>query len=115
MALGSSRRNFIAVGAAAAALPLPVFASPDKKVEGKYSDPNHPKGYRLVTVTDSGDLKIEGNDSSTTGVQWTLVGKMNGEDLVIDFSPKGGPKDLPGKFVGDGITFPDGNKWPQLK
>ena len=30
----------------------------------------------------------------------------DGVDLIIDFSPKGGPKDLKGKFVGDGIVFP---------
>lgn len=35
--------------------------------------------------------------------------------VLIDFSPKGGPKDLVGKWDVDGITFPDGNKWTKKK
>jgi len=35
--------------------------------------------------------------------------------VLIDFSSKGGPKDLLGKWDGDGITFPDGNKWTKKK
>eukprot|EP00640_Fibrocapsa_japonica_P009991 CAMPEP_0113942940 /NCGR_PEP_ID=MMETSP1339-20121228/14968_1 /TAXON_ID=94617 /ORGANISM="Fibrocapsa japonica" /LENGTH=83 /DNA_ID=CAMNT_0000947635 /DNA_START=242 /DNA_END=493 /DNA_ORIENTATION=+ /assembly_acc=CAM_ASM_000762 len=80
---------------------------------GSYTDPNHPKGYRKVSLED-GVAKIEGNDDAPTGVQWTLYGKVDGDKVLIDFSPKGGPKDLPGKFDGTGIVFPDGNKWPKV-
>lgn len=77
-----------------------------------YSDPNHPKGYRSITVKGS-EVLIEGNDDAPTGKAWSLVGKADGDSILIDFSPKGGPKDLLGKFDGSGIVFPDGNRWPK--
>ena len=33
--------------------------------------------------------------------------------LTIDFSVKGGPKDVPGVFKSGLISFPDGNVWPK--
>ena len=54
---------------------------------------------------------------------WSLEGKLSktedGVDtILIDFSPKGGPKNLAGKydtFGGvSGIAFPDGNKWVKV-
>ena len=36
--------------------------------------------------------------------------------IVIDFSPKGGPKDFVGVLDGGDIKFlKDGNRWPRLK
>ena len=35
------------------------------KLEGVYSDPNHPKGYRSIT-TSASKLTIEGSDTSKT-------------------------------------------------
>ena len=41
---------------------------------------------------------------------------MRGEgEIRIDFSPKGGPKDLLGKWTGKGILSPDGNNWSKLE
>lgn len=50
---------------------------------------------------------------------WKLEGKVSedGESVLIDFSPKGGPKNLLGKyetFGAPGIVFPDGNKWTKV-
>ena len=40
----------------------------------------------------------------------------DGEKIFIDFSPKGGPKDLVGEWREDvaGVRFPDGNVWSKL-
>ena len=111
-----SRRSFMASTCSAPILVLsnvsPAHAADSRsEIEGRYSDPNHPKGYRQVTLT-ANTLTIDGSDSSKDAQSWSLKGSTSdGVDLVIDFSPKGGPKDLKGKFVGDGIVFPDGNKW----
>jgi hypothetical protein len=45
-----------------------------------------------------------------SGTPWTLTAKVEGEDIFVDFSPKGGPKDLKGVFDGTGINWPDGKK-----
>ena len=39
-----------------------------------------------------------------------------GTEMVIDFSPKGGPKDLLAKWDAErnGIAFPDGNLWSKI-
>lgn len=74
---------------------------------GRYSDPNHPTGFRDVTVSGS-DLTIVGRDSPT-GAEWTLRARVDASGLAstIDFSPKGGPRDLPAKLVSGKIVFPD--------
>jgi len=35
--------------------------------------------------------------------------------LQVDFSPKGGPADVVGKWKDGGIVFPDGNKWSKIE
>ena len=83
---------------------------------GVYTDANHPDGFRKLTINDDNSVTIEGNDAGTGSVEWTLTGKLGAEkgSILIDFSPKGGPKDLLGTFDGSGIVFPDGNRWPQV-
>merc|ERR1711924_479522 len=44
--------------------------------------------------------------------EWALAATFakDGQSMKVDFSPKGGPKDVTGTWNGeDGITFPDGN------
>eukprot|EP00434_Breviolum_minutum_P009499 symbB.v1.2.008363.t1/scaffold524.1/size192337/12 len=36
------------------------------------------------------------------------------DSITIDFTSKGGPADVVGKWEGNGIAFPDGNKWKKL-
>ena len=66
---------------------------------------------------------ISGTDSPAGGActgaadekAWKLGGKLTDSgDIFIDFSPKGGPKDLLGKWDKDGVVFPDGNKWAKV-
>ncbi|GMH56637.1 hypothetical protein TrLO_g14358 [Triparma laevis f. longispina] len=112
-----TRSTFLkrAAGVATVVIGTPSWSFAEEgELAGVYSDPNHPKGYREITTTTS-TLKISGSDTSKTSPTWELTGALgDGNNIIIDFSPKNGPKNLPGKFVGDGIIFPDGNKWPKL-
>ena len=45
------------------------------------------------------------------GKAWKLTGRPKGKYVLIDFSPKGGPKEVVAVNDGLGIVFPDGNKW----
>ena len=50
--------------------------------------------------------------SWSSHAQWKVKGTVSGQSIVIDFSPKGGPKDVEAKYViGKGLVFPDGNTW----
>jgi hypothetical protein len=88
---------------------------------GSYSDPNHPNCQRVVTVNGISTLTIKGTDGNPgcpvggAGKEWALDGKLDGNSILVDFSPKGGPKNLKGVWAGDGIRWPDGNKWSLLK
>jgi len=61
-------------------------------------------------------LRLVGSDD---GIRfWTLSGSVledaRGDGqlrVVVDFSPKGGPKDLPGAWDGERIKWADGNRW----
>mmetsp|Transcript_57190 Transcript_57190/g.172935 ORF Transcript_57190/g.172935 Transcript_57190/m.172935 type:complete len:169 (+) Transcript_57190:64-570(+) len=88
--------------------------------EGRYVDPMHPFCVRNIKVLDSG-IVVNGGDGDPgclkgTKTLWSLpVEYTPGSDTIkIDFTPKGGPKGVPGKWVGDGILFPDGNKWKRV-
>ena len=91
---------------------------------GKYSDPNHPGCLRgIERVRQTTKAKVFGEDG-TPGCQadgqketkkWELEGELRGEnEILIDFSKKGGPKNLLGKWTGSGVLFPDGNTWSKL-
>ena len=94
--------------------------------DGRYTDPNHPDGFRVISIT--GELNTEtglrdgtcvGSDTSSTVTDYTLpamAGRSQDEfDVIfIDFSPKGGPKDFEGTYENDGIRFRDGNFWPKV-
>ena len=89
---------------------------------GRYSDPNHANGFRIITLLDEmqGDkrmAKCQGLGGQNEPKSFTLNAWINPDNsIVIDFSapPKNGPKDFVGKWDKDGIKFvKDGNKWPQ--
>ena len=97
-----------------------------KIFEGRYSDPNHPGGFREITMHNEweGELRkatCTGGRGKGEPEQFTLKAKAgkrsDGTDyIIIDFSPKGGPKDFEGVWEKDGIRFPkDNNKWPQTE
>jgi hypothetical protein len=103
---------------------------------GDYEDPNHPGCLRQVKVVGS-PLRGDGTRSAYPVVEvkgwdgkegekickdrperseiWTVGGKLKSrEEASFDFSSKGGPANLPGKWDTDGILFPDGNKWVKI-
>jgi hypothetical protein len=120
--------------ASAAALKTGI-ASP---LTGDYDDPNHPGCLRQVKIVGA-PLRADGtrpanpiieitgydgngsgkvctdDDRPTRADLWKIQGKMKSNTVAsIDFSPKGGPANLTGTWDGDGIVFPDGNKWTKV-
>mmetsp|Transcript_4403 Transcript_4403/g.8831 ORF Transcript_4403/g.8831 Transcript_4403/m.8831 type:complete len:199 (-) Transcript_4403:107-703(-) len=95
---------------------------------GKYNDPKHPGCERRISKDNfSGEYTIAGassRDKAQKGCdvndprsqkRWALTGVLIAEDtLSVDFSSKGGPKDVQVKLVKDSIEFPDGNKWKKI-
>mmetsp|Transcript_26195 Transcript_26195/g.36037 ORF Transcript_26195/g.36037 Transcript_26195/m.36037 type:complete len:164 (+) Transcript_26195:33-524(+) len=102
-------------------LPLaPVYASDAKSVTsifvGTYDDPNHPGCMRKITVKGK-EVSIIGSDNIDGSNQWLIKAKEDFPGTIfVDFSPKGGPKDLLGVFSepDNGIKWPDGNLWTKL-
>ena len=93
---------------------------------GKYADPKHPGCAREIAAGSSDGsattLAVSGADGTPGCLngeeqrEWSLEGVVRGEgEILIDFSPKGGPKDLVGKWTGKGILYPDGNTWSKLE
>lgn len=73
--------------------------------------------YAVVEVTgyDGKEGEKTCSDRPTRADLWKVTGKTKGKDeAILDFSSKGGPADLLGKWDGSGIVFPDGNKWTKL-
>ena len=97
---------------------IPVAHAASTSVfEGEYLDPNHPDGMRKVTVKGN-DVTLTGTDSKG-GKEWVLKAKEESGTIFVDFSPKGGPKNLLGVFdeskgTKGGITWPDKNTWTKL-
>ena len=95
---------------------------------GRYSDPNHPDGFRVISIDGEIDPEnglregtCKGSDTSSTEVDYTLPAKAGYmriyDTIFVDFSPKGGPADFMGYFEtegGAGIRWSDGNKWPKV-
>ena len=96
------------------------------RMAGKYADRKHPGCYR--EIFDDGNVRGEDGDpgcgefSRAGGAArpWSLSGTIDVNDgsIFIDFSPKGGPKNLLGLYVNDagseGVSFPDGNTWVKI-
>lgn len=83
---------------------------PKIRVSGTWLDPGHPGCTRKIAIA--------GNKAIITGADedqkpWKVVGLIDGNDIIIDFSPKGGPKDVTAVFKTgvNKIVFPDGNVW----
>ena len=128
--------------AVVASAPGEAQATPALKVgpanpfTGDYDDPNHPGCLRQVKVVGAplrADgtrprypiMEITGYDGNgsdkvcterpTRADLWKIQGTVKSNtEAFIDFTPKGGPADLVGKWDGEGIVFPDGNKWTKV-
>ncbi len=120
---GSGKELFSASVIVGAAIFLAPLSTPAMDVVGAYSDPNHPNCQRLITAKDgsTSEFTLTGTDGnpgcSPDGIgdkKFQLVGRIDNESNVyVDFSPKGGPKDLKGIFddKNRAIQWPDGNVW----
>jgi hypothetical protein len=85
-------------------------------IEGVYSDPNHPDGYRVIRDLGSAKISIEFADLGNRPPLFLsgVVNKYKGI-VLIDFSPNGGPKKVPAQIkCGNQLVFPDGNAWTKL-
>ncbi|KAJ1461741.1 hypothetical protein M885DRAFT_506832, partial [Pelagophyceae sp. CCMP2097] len=130
-ALALGRRGFVAQTAVAVATTVvaaPAFAaSCGDELVGTYTDPNHPGCTRRVAaISGTKFASVYGADED--GKPWVAKAAVacpgyNGVDapqLIVDFTPKGGPADVAAVFSSTGgltngkLTFPDGNVWSMV-
>lgn len=110
----------IAALSAIVATTSPAMAATD--FVGSYTDPKHPNCQRIIEPSSvSGQVVVRGTDGTPgcpadgSGNPWELFGRVTGNDILVDFTPKGGPKDLKGVGTDSGsIAWPDGNQWTRL-
>ena len=120
-------RRGVLLPAAAAALtmlgpaerPARAFGDAPDDWFGYYSDPQHPGCTRKIEYDGYGPMVVTGTDGNPGCLGRGPVKAFRlyptytpGKDtLTFDFSSKGGPANVEGKWDGTGIVFPDGNKW----
>lgn len=89
-------------------------------------DPNHNMNCRrfiATTKTSNNEVILYGTDSNPhcsidgSGISsWELTGIIDGNTISVDFTPKGGPKNVIGIYESDTdsntnyIKWPDGNR-----
>ena len=89
---------------------------------GVWSDPNHPKGYRVLVAKGSSCMmelfdgpRKDGYIPETYNLPVKVKQDKKSGDIkmTFDFSPKGGPEYIVGTVGKDGntIAFTDGNVW----
>lgn len=127
-----NRRNAVVLPAVLACTAAPACALaqapslPETEVGsifvGRYTDPNHPGGYRAIRLLGDGKAEVTGGSGMFEPKFFTLpatvareVGKNGPVDYItINFLPKGGPPNFKGVWDKDGITFLlDRNHWPK--
>jgi hypothetical protein len=124
-ALVASFGNSLAATATSALLvvsPVQAEGTDGSVFCGTYTDPiNHPGGTRTIRLIGDklGDYQlaeIVGGGGVGEPKSFILPAVVVGDRaIIIDFSPKGGPRDFTGVIDKDGIRFPrDGNKWPRV-
>ena len=114
-------------GGASTAIPKSAVAATPADASafvGTYSDPiNHPGGKRTIvllegqTVGDYQMAEVRGGGGVGEPKSYVLPAViLGGRAIIIDFSPKGGPRDFTGVLDGKDIKFlRDGNRWPRLE
>jgi len=116
----------IAAAAVTSFVPLPAQAASNDNNNNnnnaalfnhQYSDPKHPNCKRIIAAKSDGTASLSGTDGNPacpedgSGTVWRLPGEVEGNTILVDFTAKGGPPNLKGVWDGDGIKWPDGNKW----
>jgi hypothetical protein len=82
---------------------------PTIRAAGVWNDPAHPGCKRKIQLAGTKAI-ITGADED--GKPWKVTGQLEGNSIIVDFTPKGGPKGVEAKYViGKGLVFPDGNVW----
>jgi len=82
---------------------------PTIRAAGTWNDPAHPGCTRKIQLAGNKAI-ITGADED--GKKWKVTGELKSDSIIVDFTPKGGPKDVEAKYViGKGLVFPDGNVW----
>ena len=76
-------------------------------------------GNRGITIAANGvDATLAGHDDAEAKQHWSVPGVVSngGKTIVVDFSPKGGPKDIKGVWNDkNGIDWADGNTWTKVE
>ena len=107
--------------------PLAAVAEETSVFVGRYSDPNHPGGYREISVLPGGVgsyklANVHGGEGKGEPASYDLpaiiVERKDQQQIIIDFSvpPKNGPRDFAAVYdaKANGIRFVrDGNFWPR--
>ena len=76
-----------------------------------YSDPNHKNMSRTVIYHKDKTVTVTGKDS-IDGKPWIIKGSIDKNNIItLDFSLKGGPKNITGEVSDKKIKFSDGNIW----
>ena len=114
-------RRAVSLAGLAGLAPLPALAAEPSIFVGRYTDPNHPGGFREISLLETklGPFQLAkvvggGGRGEPASFELPAMVNLNDQSIIIDFSPKGGPKDFRGVWQDDGIRFVlDGNKWPK--
>ena len=82
---------------------------------GRYTEPNHPQGWRQVEAADESTTKVrvKGVDAKD-GAEWTAEGEVCNGELVVDFSPSG-PVNQVGRLRVDGNIQWPACDWSRMK
>ena len=127
MAMSTAAAAAAVLSGASAAIPKSAEAATPADASafvGTYSDPiNHPGGKRTIvllegqTVGDYQMAEVRGGGGVGEPKSYVLPAViLGGRAIIIDFSPKGGPRDFTGVLDGKDIKFlRDGNRWPRLE
>jgi len=116
------QKAFATAGVSAALTVSPLVSHAGEPFAGSYADPKHPNCKRAIEVTGnvaslSGTDGTPGCPPDGSGRVWKLEGSVKGSNILVDFTPKGGPANLLGVYdtsAPEGIKWPDGNKWAKI-
>mmetsp|Transcript_43031 Transcript_43031/g.98944 ORF Transcript_43031/g.98944 Transcript_43031/m.98944 type:complete len:183 (+) Transcript_43031:71-619(+) len=131
VAEGVSRRDALQATVAATALgslsAAPAAWAGPLLWSGSYLDPQHDGCLRRI-IKEGDSFAIIGTSAADGSkdckpkaavTRWEVKGTVPfnpfADEMIIDFSPKGGPASVTATLSKSGISFPDGNKWKKLK
>lgn len=85
---------------------------------GKYDDPDFPGCPREI-VPQGARVLVRGADGPSCTDGWEVVGRrgrgapdaLDGNQLSLDFSPRGGPSEVIATWRENQLRFPDGKIW----